>query len=49
MKEKIIKRLQAILMEIVKADDVELSKIGAELLEIEKKIMTYNYTSIIKK
>lgn len=49
MKEKIIKRLQAILMEIVKADDAELSKIGAELLEIEKKLMTYNYNSTIRK
>ena len=50
MKEKIIKRLQAIMIEIVKADDVELTKIGVELAEIEKKILTYNVTALnIKK
>mgnify|MGYP003316698136 CR=1 FL=1 len=42
MKEKLIKRLNEILMEIVKANDAELDKIGVELLDIEKKLMNYN-------
>ena len=42
MKEKLIKRLNEILLEIVKANDADLDKIGVELLEIEKKIMNYN-------
>ena len=39
MKEKIIKRLNEIVFEILKADEEELNKIGAELLEIEKKLI----------
>ena len=42
MKKKIMKRLHEILIEIVKADDADLDKIGAELVEIEKKLMGYN-------
>jgi len=38
-KEKIIKRLNEIIFEILKADEVELNKIGTELLEIEKKLL----------
>ncbi|MBQ9731188.1 MAG: hypothetical protein IJV94_03715 [Bacilli bacterium] len=41
MKRKIIKRLHQIQMQILKADEVELNKIGVELLEIEKKLMLY--------
>lgn len=41
MKLKLIKRLHEIQMEILKADDKELEKIGIELLEIEKKLMAY--------
>ena len=41
MKEKIIKRLNELLVLIVKANDKELDAIGVELLEIEKKIMNY--------
>lgn len=41
MKEKIIKRLHQIQMQILKADEAELNKIGVELLEIEKKLMLY--------
>ena len=41
MKEKIIKRLHQIQMQILKADEAELNKIGIELLEIEKKLMLY--------
>ena len=41
MKLKLIKRLHEIQMEILKADDKELEKIYAELLEIEKELMTY--------
>lgn len=41
VKIKLIKRLHEIQMEILKANDKELEKIGIELLEIEKKLMTY--------
>ena len=41
MKKKIIQRLHEIQMQILKADEPELNKIGVELLEIEKKLMTY--------
>lgn len=39
MKKDLIKRLNQILIQIVKADDKELDKIGVELLDIEKKLM----------
>ena len=42
MKEKIIKRLNEILREIIKADDEKLNEIGVELLEIEKKLVKYS-------
>ena len=41
MKTKLIKRLNEIMLEIVKANDKELDAIGAELLEIEKKLIKY--------
>ena len=41
MKVKLIKRLHEIMLEIVKANDEELIKIGVELAEIEKKLMAY--------
>jgi hypothetical protein len=41
MKRRIIKRLHQIQMQILKADEAELNKIGVELLEIEKKLMLY--------
>lgn len=41
MKVKLIKRLHEIMLEIVKADDEDLIKIGVELAEIEKKLMAY--------
>ena len=41
MKKKIMKRLHEILIEIVKANDADLDKIGAELVEIEKKLIGY--------
>lgn len=41
MKKQIIKRLHEIQMQIVKANEAELNKIGVELLEIEKKLMLY--------
>lgn len=43
MKEKMLKRLHEILIEIAKANDAELDKIGAELLEIEKQLLDYRY------
>lgn len=41
MKVKIIKRLHEIMLEIIKADDDQLNKIGQELAEIEKKLIIY--------
>lgn len=41
MKKKLIKRLNEIMLEIVRAEDKELDAIGAELLEIEKKLIKY--------
>lgn len=41
MKEKILKKLHQILIDIVRADEPELDKIGEELVEIEKRIMMY--------
>ena len=41
MKKRIIKRLHQIQMQILKADEQELNKIGVELIEIEKKLMLY--------
>lgn len=40
MKMKLIKRLHQLLVEIAKADMPELDKIGVELAEIEKKILS---------
>lgn len=39
VKKDLIKRLNQILIQIVKVDDKELDKIGVELLDIEKKLM----------
>lgn len=41
MKKKLLQRLHEILIEIAKADEAELNKIGAELVDIEKKLMLY--------
>jgi hypothetical protein len=41
MKKALLKRLHEILIEIAKADDRGLDKIGVELLEIEKQLMTW--------
>lgn len=41
MKKVLLKRLHEILLEIAKADDRGLDKIGVELLEIEKQLMTW--------
>lgn len=45
-KQKILKKLHSLLIDIVKADNAELNKIGVELTEIEKKLI--NYTSVSK-
>lgn len=45
IKTKILKELHQILIQIVKADDSELDKIGVKLAEIEKEILTYTPTS----
>lgn len=41
MKKALLKRLHEILIEIAKADDRGLDKIGVELLEIEKQLITW--------
>jgi hypothetical protein len=41
MKAKLIKRLHQIILEIAKADDKGLDKIGVELAEIEKKLLGF--------
>ena len=41
MREKLLKRLHQIIIEIVRANDVELDKIGVELAEIEKELLKY--------
>ena len=41
MKEKILKRLHQLQMDIVKANDAEIDKIGLELVEIEKQLLKY--------
>lgn len=42
MKQKLIKRLNELLILIVQCNDKELDAIGAELLEIEKKLVKWN-------
>jgi len=41
MKKKIVKRLHEIIIEIINADEEQLNALGAELLEIEKKLLKY--------
>ena len=41
MRAKLIKRLHQIILEIAKADDKGLDRIGIELAEIEKKLLGY--------
>lgn len=41
MKEKIMKRLHQLQIEIIKANDKELDVIGLELIEIEKQLLKY--------
>jgi hypothetical protein len=49
VREKLIKRLNEIIAEILKADDAELDKIGIELLDIEKKLMGYKTPELKEK
>ena len=41
MKAKILKKLYKLQMDILKANDAELDKIGLELIEIEKQLLKY--------
>lgn len=41
-KQVLLKRLHELLLLIVKANDEELDQIALELLEIEKKLLTYS-------
>lgn len=40
-KEKLIRKLHQIQIEIIRANDTELEKIGVELAEIEKELIKY--------
>lgn len=41
MKQKLIKRLQELMLQIITCNDEELNKIGIELAEIEKQLITW--------
>ena len=41
MRKRLMKRLHEMLIEIIRANDPELDKLGVELVEIEKKLMAY--------
>lgn len=41
MKQKLIKRLQELMLQIITCNDEELNKIGVELVEIEKQLITW--------
>lgn len=41
MKQKLIKRLQELMLQIITCNDEELNKIGVELAEIEKQLITW--------
>ena len=41
MKQKLIKRLQELMLQIITYNDEELNKIGIELAEIEKQLITW--------
>ena len=41
VKEKILKRLHQLQLDILKANDEQLDKIGLELVEIEKHLLQY--------
>ena len=41
IKEKLLKKLHQILIDIAKANDTELERIGVELAEIEKLLIQY--------
>lgn len=41
MKQKLIKRLQELMVQLISCNDSELDKIGVELAEIEKKLIIW--------
>lgn len=49
MKEKIIKKLHALMLQIITCNDAELDKIGIELAEIEKQLITWQEKKSQKK
>lgn len=49
MKEKIIKKLHALMLQIITCGDAELDKIGIELAEIEKQLITWQEKKSQKK
>lgn len=49
LKQKLLKRLHRIIIEIAIANDKELDKIGVELAEIEKALINYTQKPTNKK
>ena len=41
MKQKLIKKLHDLMLQIITCNDAELDKIGIELAEIEKQLITW--------
>lgn len=49
MKQKLIKKLHELMIRIVNCKDADLDKIGVELAEIEKQLITWQEKNISKK
>lgn len=49
MKQKLIKKLHDLMLQIITCNDVELDKIGIELAEIEKQLINWQEKKSQKK
>lgn len=48
MKQKLIKKLHDLMLQIITCNDAELDKIGIELAEIEKQLITWQEKNLKK-
>ena len=48
MKQKLIKKLHDLMLQIITCNDAELDKIGTELAEIEKQLITWQEKNLKK-
>ena len=48
MKQKLIKKLHDLMLQIITCNDAELDKIGIELAEIEKQLITWQEKNRLK-